>query len=199
MKTSAQSSPEVRERAVHSQGVKMTITNKALACPQDRVNRQSRAVPSNPLWVTYVSTSTGCLYVALLVEVFALRILGWKVSAYSKAQVIRRHTWKTLPEVELATLDLVDRFNHRRLPGPIGNITAAVAGQRRPKRPAIGNRSRYRWRRDSHHMAPQFSGWLRPSHVPICHCIALDARCEALTSARSNVAASSSAPRLRLT
>ncbi len=87
---------------------------------------------------TYASTSTGCLYVAFLVEVFALRIPGWKVSASSKAQVIRRHTWKTLPEVELATLDWVNRFNQ----------TTSTTGDHRdrsgtsqPQRRASGGRS----------------------------------------------------------
>jgi putative transposase len=39
-----------------------------------------------------------------------------------KTELIRRHgPWRTLEEVELATLAYVDWFNHRRLHGQIGN------------------------------------------------------------------------------
>jgi putative transposase len=164
------------------------------------VNRQFRAERPNQLWVsdfTYVSTWTGFVYVAFVVDVFARRIVGWKVSASSKtdfvldaleqalhvhrptrgdlihhsdrgvqyvsirytqrlaeagiepsvgsvgdsydnalaetinglykAEVIHRRSWKSLQEVELATLDWVDWFNHKRLLGPIGDIPPAEA------------------------------------------------------------------------
>ncbi len=40
-----------------------------------------------------------------------------------KTEVIRRSgPWRTLEEVEFATLEWVDWFNHRRLLGPIGNV-----------------------------------------------------------------------------
>jgi putative transposase len=43
-----------------------------------------------------------------------------------KTELIRRHgPWRTLEEVELATLDYVDWFNHRRLHGQIGNCPPA--------------------------------------------------------------------------
>jgi putative transposase len=52
-------------------------------CPQDRVNRHFKAQRPNQLWVsdfTYVSTWQGWLYVAFVVDVFARRIVGWRVS-----------------------------------------------------------------------------------------------------------------------
>jgi len=52
--------------------------------PLDRVNREFRADRPNQLWVsdfTYVSTWQGCLYVAFVVDVFARRIVGWRVSS----------------------------------------------------------------------------------------------------------------------
>jgi putative transposase len=52
-------------------------------CPQDHVNRQFKADRPNQLWVsdfTYVSTWQGWLYVAFVVDVFARRIVGWRVS-----------------------------------------------------------------------------------------------------------------------
>jgi putative transposase len=43
-----------------------------------------------------------------------------------KTELIRRHgPWRTLEEVELATLTYVDWFNHRRLHGQIGNLPPA--------------------------------------------------------------------------
>ena len=45
-----------------------------------------------------------------------------------KTEVIRRGgPWRNLDEVELATFEWVDWFNHRRLYGPIGNIPPAEA------------------------------------------------------------------------
>jgi transposase InsO family protein len=52
-------------------------------CPLDKVNRQFKAQRPNQLWVsdfTYVSTWQGWLYVAFVVDVFARRIVGWRVS-----------------------------------------------------------------------------------------------------------------------
>ena len=63
--------------------VRTTIPDKALPCPLDRVNRQFNADRPNQLWVsdfTYVSTWQGWLYVAFVIDVFARRIVGWRVS-----------------------------------------------------------------------------------------------------------------------
>ena len=43
-----------------------------------------------------------------------------------KTELIRRHgPWRTLEEVELATLAYIDWNNHRRLHGQIGNLPPA--------------------------------------------------------------------------
>ena len=63
--------------------VRTTMPDKAIPCPLDRVNRQFRADRPNQLWVsdfTYVSTWQGWLYVAFVIDVFARRIVGWRVS-----------------------------------------------------------------------------------------------------------------------
>jgi putative transposase len=57
---------------------------QGLPCPLDRVNRQFKADRPNQLWVsdfTYVSTWQGWLYVAFVIDVFARRIVGWRVSS----------------------------------------------------------------------------------------------------------------------
>ena len=64
--------------------VRTTAPDKALPCPLDRVNRQFKADRPNQLWVsdfTYVSTWQGWLYVAFVIDVFARRIVGWRVSS----------------------------------------------------------------------------------------------------------------------
>ena len=64
--------------------VRTTISDAKAPCPLDRVNRQFRAERPNQLWVsdfTYVSTWQGWLYVAFVIDVFARRIVGWRVSS----------------------------------------------------------------------------------------------------------------------
>lgn len=63
--------------------VRTTVGDAKAPCPLDKVNRQFRADRPNALWVsdfTYVSTWQGWLYVAFVVDVFARRIVGWRVS-----------------------------------------------------------------------------------------------------------------------
>jgi transposase InsO family protein len=186
---------------VRGKVVKTTIADKVTPCPLDRVNRQFRADRPNALWVsdfTYVSTWQGFVYVAFVIDVFARRIVGWRVSRSArtdfvldaleqalhnrrpvadgalihhsdrgvqyvsiryterlaqagiepsvgsrgdsydnalaetinglyKAEVIHRQSWSNCEAVELATLEWVNWFNHRRLLGPIGNIPPAEA------------------------------------------------------------------------
>jgi len=63
--------------------VRTTVPDRSVPCPLDRVNRQFNADRPNQLWVsdfTYVSTWQGWLYVAFVIDVFARRIVGWRVS-----------------------------------------------------------------------------------------------------------------------
>jgi transposase InsO family protein len=52
------------------------------------------------------------------------------INGLYKAEVIHKRRWRTRAEVELATLEWVDWFNHRRLLEPIGNIPPAEAEER---------------------------------------------------------------------
>ena len=68
--------------------VRTTIADKATPCPADRVNRQFRAARPNVLWLsdfTYVSTWQGFAYVAFVIDAFARRIVGWRVSRTAQA------------------------------------------------------------------------------------------------------------------
>jgi len=71
--------------------VKTTISNRAAPCPQDRVNREFQAPRPNALWLsdfTYVATWAGFVYVALIIDAFARRIVGWRVSRSMQAQFV---------------------------------------------------------------------------------------------------------------
>ena len=64
--------------------VRTTVPDRSTPCPLDRVNRQFNADRPNQLWVsdfTYVSTWQGWQYVAFVIDVFARRIVGWRVSS----------------------------------------------------------------------------------------------------------------------
>ena len=64
--------------------VRTTISDMKAPCPLDRINRQFKAERPNQLWVsdfTYVSTWQGWLYVANARDVYARRIVGWRVSS----------------------------------------------------------------------------------------------------------------------
>lgn len=76
---------------VRGRVVKTTRSDRAAACPLDRVNRQFRAVAPNVLWVsdfTYVATWQGFVYVAFVIDAFARRIVGWRVSRCAHAAFV---------------------------------------------------------------------------------------------------------------
>ena len=79
-----------------------TIPDKKAPCPLDKVNRQFRALVPNMLWgevdqrtiwgivrppndFTYVATWKGFVYVAFVIDAFASRIVGWRVSPTAHA------------------------------------------------------------------------------------------------------------------
>jgi transposase InsO family protein len=73
---------------VRGKTVRTTISNAAARCPLDRVNRQFTAPRPNALWVsdfTYVATWAGFVYVAFVIDAFARRIVGWRVSRTAHA------------------------------------------------------------------------------------------------------------------
>ena len=60
-----------------------TTPDTSQPCPDDRVNRAFVAQRPNQLWVsdfTYVSSWQGTVYVAFVIDVFARKIVGWRVS-----------------------------------------------------------------------------------------------------------------------
>ena len=102
-----------------------------------------------------MATWRGFVYVAFVIDVFARRIVGWRVSSslvtdfaldalaesvigLFKTEVIRRlGPWRHLEAVEFATLDWVDWFNHRRLLEPIGYVPPAEYEARYDEQAAV--------------------------------------------------------------
>ena len=73
---------------IRGKPVRTTMSDRAAPCPLDHVNRQFRAPRPNALWVsdfTYVSTWGGFVYVAFVIDTFARRIVGWRVSRSAHA------------------------------------------------------------------------------------------------------------------
>lgn len=180
---------------VRGRRCRTTIADEAAAQPLDRVKRQFTAARPNQLWVadfTFVATWGGFVYVAFVIDVFARRIVGWRVARSMRTELVldaleqalwarkkvtglihhsdrgsqylsiryserlaeagvdpsvgsvgdsydnalaetiiglfktevihHRGPWRGLDDVEYATLEWVDWFNHRRLLEPIGHV-----------------------------------------------------------------------------
>ena len=76
---------------IRGKAVKTTVADEGAPCPRDRVNRQFRAPAPNLLWVsdfTYVSTWQGFAYVAFVIDAFARRIVGWRVSRNARTDFV---------------------------------------------------------------------------------------------------------------
>jgi len=85
--------------AVRGRSVKTTRVDPAVPCPEDRVNRKFSAPRPNALWLsdfTCVSTPVqargrlwaGFVYVAFIIDAFARRIVGWRVSRSMQTQLV---------------------------------------------------------------------------------------------------------------
>jgi putative transposase len=67
-----------------------TLPAETAVRPTDLVDRNFSATAPNHLWVadlTYVSTWAGFCYVALVIDVFSRRIVGWRVSTSLSAEL----------------------------------------------------------------------------------------------------------------
>jgi putative transposase len=76
---------------VRGRSIKTTVSDAAAPCPRDRVNRQFNASRPNALWVsdfTFVATWSGFVYVAFVIDAFARRIVGWRVSRSARAEFV---------------------------------------------------------------------------------------------------------------
>ncbi len=96
--------------AVRGKRIRTTVPDPAAPCPRDRVNRVFRAPAPNMLWLsdfTYVATWGGFVYVAFVIDAFARRIVGWRVSRVATAGFV---------------LDALDQALHQRHPFEGGQL-----------------------------------------------------------------------------
>lgn len=76
---------------VRGRKCRTTIGDESAVRPIDRVNRQFVATRPNQLWVadfTYVATWSGFVYTAFVIDVFARRIIGWRVARTMSAELV---------------------------------------------------------------------------------------------------------------
>ena len=95
---------------IRGKPVRTTISDKAAPCPLDHVNRHFHAPAPNRLWVsdfTYVSTWTGFVYVAFVIDTYARRIVGWRASRTAHASFV---------------LDALEQAIHERQPVHRGGL-----------------------------------------------------------------------------
>jgi transposase InsO family protein len=76
---------------VRGRKCRTTIADDGAQRRLDRVNRQFQATRPNELWVAdfiYVATWAGFVYVAFVIDVFARRIIGWRVARSMSAELV---------------------------------------------------------------------------------------------------------------
>lgn len=95
---------------IRGKPVRTTISDKASPCPLDHVNRQFHAPAPDRLWLsdfTYVATWAGFVYVAFVIDAYARRIVGWRVSRTAHASFV---------------LDALEQALHERRPRHRGGL-----------------------------------------------------------------------------
>lgn len=95
---------------IRGKPVRTTISDKASPCPLDHVNRQFHAPAPDRLWLsdfTYVATWAGFVYVAFVIDAYARRIVGWRVSRNAHASFV---------------LDALEQALHERRPRHRGGL-----------------------------------------------------------------------------
>jgi len=98
----------MRERKIHGasrrKGFTTTTRDKDARPAPDLVEREFRADAPDNLWVadiTYVPTLAGFLFVAIVLDVFSRRVVGWAMAAHLRTELV---------------LDALDMAIHRRNP-----------------------------------------------------------------------------------
>lgn len=98
------------EGVVRGKKVRTTFPDPMAPSLGDKVCRQFKAGRPNQLWVsdfTYVSTWQGFVYVAFVIDVFARRIVGWRVSSTMRTDFV---------------LDALEQALYERRPGDDGGL-----------------------------------------------------------------------------
>jgi putative transposase len=80
-----------RQGVVRGKARRTTIADRRAQRPADLVDRDFSAEAPNRLWVadfTYVMTWSGVVYVALVIDAFSRRIVGWKADTTMRTSLV---------------------------------------------------------------------------------------------------------------
>jgi putative transposase len=134
--------------AVRGRKVRTTIPDPTAACPLDRVNRHFKAAHPNALWVsdfTYVATWVGFVYVAFVIDAFARRIVGWRVSRTAHAGFVLDALEQALHERQPAEGSGLVHHSDREAQGGLNwssqRQPERIGARRRGPRPASSTRA----------------------------------------------------------
>ena len=85
----------MRERNIHGacrrKAFKTTVRDEKARPAPDLVNRKFTASRPNQLWVadiTYVPTLAGFLFLAIVLDVFSRRVVGWAMATHMRAELV---------------------------------------------------------------------------------------------------------------
>jgi putative transposase len=85
----------MRERSIHGasrrKGFKTTVRDRDARPAPDLVDRNFTATAPNQLWVadiTYVSTWSGFLFVAIILDVYSRRVVGWAMATHLRTELV---------------------------------------------------------------------------------------------------------------
>ena len=130
-----------------------TVRDPGAQRPGDLVNRDFTARSPNRLWVTDLTvapTRTGAAYVCFIVDAFSRLIVGWRVAAHMRTEMV-------LDAVEMARRGRGARIEGLTVHSDAGSQFTSV---RYSERLASSSARRPRWARWATHMTTR---WLRLS------------------------------------
>ena len=113
-----------------------TIRGEDAARPLDLVERNFEVSRPNELWVsdlTYVATWRGFVYVALVIDAFARRIVGWRVSSSLRSDLALDALEQAISERQE---DSEERLIHRTATAECGIgeilLSSGIGGAKNP-------------------------------------------------------------------
>jgi putative transposase len=71
--------------------VRTTVSDVGAAIRSDLVNRQFRATAADQLWVadvTYIPTWAGFVYLAIVLDVFSRKVVGWAIESHLRTELV---------------------------------------------------------------------------------------------------------------
>jgi len=85
----------MKERSIHGasrrKGFKTTVRDRDARPAPDLVDRKFTATAPNQLWVadiTYVPTWSGFLFVAIVLDVYSRRVVGWAMATHLRTELV---------------------------------------------------------------------------------------------------------------